>query len=184
VYVGGQNLDTHVDYQNNLALDKNNVPYVIFPDGLYSGKATVMEYTGSSWTITGNAGFSIGEIWYPNLAVDAYGNVYAEYYDAADSLKLSVMKFATATSVNSVNANNNVSVFPNPAREKLTVISDKLNEGKLEIFNVLGECVFIENNLRTTNYELNTSNLPAGIYIYEVSGDRMTNSSRGKFVKN
>lgn len=104
-YVGGQNLNNDGDYLNNIVIGINNTPYVIFPDGSYNYRATVVNYNGS-WTTVGSQGFSGGaEVQFPNIAADAWGNIYAEYYDSGDSDKVSVMKFGNFGPPNNVTAN-------------------------------------------------------------------------------
>ncbi|MEP7167901.1 MAG: T9SS type A sorting domain-containing protein [Bacteroidota bacterium] len=184
VYVGGQNLNTNVDYQNNIAIDGNNIPYVIFPDGAYSGKATVMNYNGSSWVTTGNAGFSTGEIWYPNIVTDALNNIFVEYYDAADSNKVSVMKFGNTNSVNEVNVNNTLLLYPNPSNSEVTIhfqnTSLPSQNSQLLFTDVFGKEIYkqVINQSETT---IDVSNWSEGIYFYEIKG---TNEiARGRFVK-
>lgn len=42
----------------SLALDGNNVPYVIFSDSNNNAKATVMKFDGTNWVVVGTAGFT------------------------------------------------------------------------------------------------------------------------------
>jgi hypothetical protein len=167
-YVGGQNLNTNVDYQNNLALDGNNIPYVIFPDGALSSKATVMYYNGASWLNAGNTGFSAGAISYPNIATDLLNNVYVEYYDAANML--SVMELDVSTAVKEISdATNNLSVYPNPSNGNVIISFGKtISNAKIKLINAMGQTVSEKQNQSGNQFALDISNYASGIYYVEV----------------
>lgn len=44
--------------QMDIAIDNNNVPYVVYSDGANAGKATVQKFNGTAWEVVGTAGFS------------------------------------------------------------------------------------------------------------------------------
>jgi hypothetical protein len=181
-YVGGPNLNNDVDYLNNIALDGSNNPYVVFPDGNYSYKASVMEYNGSAWVYTGLPGFSLGEINFPNIAIDAMNNIYVEYYDSGDSNKVSVMKFASTTSVENINVNNKIVVYPNPASNTITFHESTVsNNRELIISDISGREVYYQSNINnSTQITINTSSWKNGIYFYELKGNN--ENLRGKLV--
>ncbi len=60
--------------------------------------------------------------------------------------------------------NNNISVFPNPVKSSITVMTDTGSLGDLELFNITGEIVFITYSGSNT-IKLNIEDLPKGIYI-------------------
>lgn len=43
-----------------IAIDISNVPYIVYADGQYDGKANVKKRNGSVWGVVGTAGFSDG----------------------------------------------------------------------------------------------------------------------------
>jgi hypothetical protein len=57
----------------SLALDSNGDPYVAFSDLSMSGKATVMKWNGSAWSIVGTAGITAMEALYIDIAVHTPG---------------------------------------------------------------------------------------------------------------
>lgn len=64
-----------------------------------------------------------------------------------------------------------VSVFPNPFAEQATLnIKDvQLSNGKIELFDVLGNKVRSMENLSGNNFIISREGLPAGIYFYTVT---------------
>ncbi|MEI6489222.1 MAG: T9SS type A sorting domain-containing protein [Bacteroidota bacterium] len=76
---------------------------------------------------------------------------------------------------------NNVSVYPNPASNTITIESTKCKVQSIKIYNVLGEQV---NSLKLTGnskIEIDVSNLTQGVYFVEVETEK--GIVRKKFVK-
>jgi hypothetical protein len=163
-----------VDFQNNIALDGDDMPYVIFPDGADSGKASVMKYDGS-WVYAGNTGFSAGQIWYPNIATDANNNVYVEYYDEGDSLKMTVKKYEVTTTVREVSTDEDILIWPNPANELVTVHAKPLsgNSGII-VMNSLGQEIYCRAFIQNETI-IDVSDWSAGIYFIMLNdGERQS----------
>jgi len=174
-YVGGQNLNTNVDYQNNFALDGNNMPYVVFPDGAYNWRASVMKFDGASWVYAGNTGFSSsGQIWFPNILTDTLNNVYVEYYDETDSNKISVLKLEIENSIADRKEEEMISMFPNPANDKISFsIPDESEVYELHIKNTIGQIVYTQPS-KENKIVADISSLVAGIYFYEIRSLKST----------
>jgi len=66
------------------------------------------------------------------------------------------------------NANNsNVSLFPNPATDLVTFLSEGTNITEVQIFDLTGKMVY--NNLPTSDrLDVNTSEFASGTYIVKV----------------
>ena len=63
--------------------------------------------------------------------------------------------------------NSNIKLFPNPARERITVQCDDCNLTSLHITNLMGQS-FLERNISNTNdldISLSVQSLPTGIYL-------------------
>ncbi|MFM2225886.1 MAG: Secretion system C-terminal sorting domain, partial [Bacteroidota bacterium] len=78
-------------------------------------------------------------------------------------------------------------VYPNPCAEKLLVMSDKSRTfgivNTIEVTNLLGQQQNVRvEKLTTENCQLNTANLPSGIYFIKAT-DTKGNVKNGKFVK-
>ncbi|MEI7595526.1 MAG: T9SS type A sorting domain-containing protein [Bacteroidota bacterium] len=79
----------------------------------------------------------------------------------------------TTVSVNNINANKEVVVYPNPANNMLNIVNAG-NDAKITIMNSLGQVVF--NTIATGNTTINTENLSEGVYFVKV------NSSVSKII--
>lgn len=77
-----------------LALDKNDVPYVVFVDNApkLNNRLTVMKYNGGKWGLVGTSGFSNDTAWYPNIIFDNYNVPYVSYREQTSG-KATVVKF-------------------------------------------------------------------------------------------
>ena len=74
-----------------------------------------------------------------------------------------------------------LNVFPNPAKQTLTVSLDGMNDkAEIKVYNIMGNLVMrhVTNNRNT---QLNVSKLPAGVYMVSASDGITTSNS--KFVK-
>jgi hypothetical protein len=76
-----------------IALDGNDVPYIVYRDGNNAGKATVMKYDGSNWMVVGTPGISAGIADESKIAIDSSGAPYVYYKETSNSNKLVVKKF-------------------------------------------------------------------------------------------
>jgi len=89
------------------------------------------------------------------------------------------------TSVEEIQNNNKVSVFPNPVIDRATVTINipvsKSNELTFKVFDILGHQVMEMNNITSQSFDLNRGTLTGGVYFYEMTqnGDVLKN---GKIV--
>ncbi len=103
-----------------------------------------------------------------------------------------VFKFDTNTpstaSVQNIRANiGSVTVYPNPSNGAFTlrVESEKLKveSGSIEIYNVLGEQVYSNHQIiKSSNYQIDLSSQPGGVYLYKVIGDNGNLVGEGKLI--
>jgi hypothetical protein len=71
--VGSPEFSNGAASQYEIAIDGNNIPYVIYLDGSNSNKATVQKFTNGAWQVVGTAGFT-NTAEDPDIAID-YNNV-------------------------------------------------------------------------------------------------------------
>ncbi len=77
----------------------------------------------------------------------------------------------TAIPLNENNEQNIFEIFPNPANEKLNlkIQSPKSNlVYTIELRNLYGQLVKEENNIQSSHYTLNVTDLKAGVYFYVI----------------
>jgi hypothetical protein len=67
-----------------------------------------------------------------------------------------------------------VNVYPNPATDFLTIRALGENDRirSIEVIDVIGKRVRIENNILESSYSLNRESLPAGMYFIRVRTDK------------
>ena len=78
-----------------MAFNPSGIPYVAYQDTPNSKKVTVRKLNGKIWETVGSAGFSDGEAYYVDLAIDQSGTPYVTYtdYGVIGGGKATVMKF-------------------------------------------------------------------------------------------
>ena len=93
-----------------------------------------------------------------------------------DTLSLQV---GNNTTVEEIDFNKILKVYPNPAKEQLTVVGlDELNISKIEIFDISGKVLKTLNVYQTSKeFKINISDLNEGIYFIKLG------NYVGKFVK-
>jgi hypothetical protein len=63
-------------------------------------------------------------------------------------------------------SNNDLEIFPNPAKESITLKSS-IQMKEVRVFDIVGREVE-RTNINSSNYQLNTSNIKSGVYFVEV----------------
>jgi hypothetical protein len=84
----------------SLAVDKNGTPYVAYSDTANGGKASVMQFNGTSWVLVGPAGFSAGVPYEMSLALDKNNIPYLAYSECLDDPKLCLNTEASVMKLN------------------------------------------------------------------------------------
>jgi hypothetical protein len=73
-----------------------------------------------------------------------------------------------------------LNVFPNPVKHRL-FIEGKTNIQNIRIYNLLGELVYSESEIHTSNKQINVETLKSGIYILQIESE--SGFFQYKFVK-
>lgn len=92
-------------------------------------------------------------------------------------------KNVTDVHKNTIQNNLAVFIYPNPAKENVNIIINKLeiSHANAEFFNVLGHKVLSE-NLNSQSTVIDLSQLPAGVYYFTINYDNQI-IHRGKVIK-
>ncbi len=98
VNVGAPRFDTANVAYLSLAIS-GGVPYVAFPDGYDTQKATVMKFVDTSWVPVGSRGFSAQGVGMVSLAMNN-DTPYVAFTDNANSRKATVMKYNGSSWIN------------------------------------------------------------------------------------
>lgn len=89
---------------------------------------------------------------------------------AKASSNITITKVAKNTSVNELNYNNKMTIFPNPASSSITVSMDRTvaNISEINIFDITGKLMMNVNGVNASERNIELSNLNKGIYIVNV----------------
>ena len=83
------------------------------------------------------------------------------------------------TNVDELTGLNELSVYPNPAQSELYIQSDGLQNGELDLINLLGASVSITVNLLDIDRaKIDVSHLPVGIYILRLSSRNTSRTTK------
>ncbi len=101
-YGAGYNFTENGTKETNLAINNENIPYVVYWEDANGDKASVMKYDriydgmGGSWlewTNVGSARFSAGAVKYTSIALNSANIPYVAYKDYANGGKATVMQY-------------------------------------------------------------------------------------------
>ena len=134
-----------------------------------SGGVFISTDNGSNWTALGLTSDNI-----TSLAI-------GEDFIFAGTLNSGVWKypFNNIIGIKENKINNNVYIYPNPAKENLTIETNSNTEQRLEIINLMGQTVYT--NIFNKKATINTSAFQSGVYIIKLYTDKETVVR--KFVK-
>jgi len=118
------------------------------------------------------------------------GGHFSDYIKFDDEVKLSDIQhgFIAMSSKNSLGFSNvfsktnfSLNIYPNPLSLKTTIkfTNPSLSIYKLAIYNISGEKVYQQDNIKTDKIKFKKGNLTQGVYIVELKGEKVY---RGKMV--
>ncbi len=178
-------LNKTANYAYLLGLDSGSTPFKI-------SLTTVDLTTGHVFHPGGTFTMPSNEYLYPTMAympsngkilLEGVSSTTGDYFHATD--KTYIITPTAPTSVNSIaEGKNSVTCYPNPAIGTITFSSGAFanSDVKLKIFDMAGRILMSpEYSNVNANFTLTISDLPSGLYIYELSNNGIT--VRNKFVK-
>jgi len=113
---------------------------------------TIYSKHTSAFTVPTTGTYYVG--WY------AYSNAN-EWFIAVDDIKIDI-----ANGIENNTTNNEINLYPNPAKDQLNIRS-YVNIENIKVFNAIGQ-VIVNLNINTQSHVLNTSNLNYGIYYIQL----------------
>ncbi|WP_248724111.1 DM13 domain-containing protein [Seonamhaeicola sp. ML3] len=81
-------------------------------------------------------------------------------------------------SINDIELEALVKVYPNPASDKITIDNSTQLPVSVSIFSILGKEILKTENFSISNKKINLSSLKAGVYLLRVTSDNKTYTSR------
>jgi hypothetical protein len=88
---------------------------------------------------------------------------------AQDVFNINLTRIDTGTSLNEITTNS-ISLYPNPAKENVTISMDKIqaNISEINLFDITGKVLVSKSNVNAHEFVLNTENLTKGIYLVNI----------------
>jgi hypothetical protein len=132
-----------------------------------------------------------------SIAVDASGNLYVAGLFRSPTLTFGsytltnagagttsdmfLAKLGNSAGINESRNSSNISVFPNPATDIITIeITGIFKASYLSIMNIEGQQV-ITRQIKEPQTQLDISNLPSGVYFVKLTNDKTVKV--GKMIK-
>jgi hypothetical protein len=167
--VGSGSASSGMSRMPSIAISPDGIPYVAFTDIDNGSKVTVVRYSNAHWEVVGTVGFSLGRGWHVSLTMDDNGVPYVVYWDDTLGDKAVVMKYITPSDVQNISYEIHFSLFPNPATDQINVSTDEFLPGStITVTDLTGRKVS-EVQLETLSSEVDTRNLPTGIYFLKLA---------------
>lgn len=169
VYFTGNNIgnttNNFLEFHDNNFLDPNS-QYELYND-IPSGSPSVKAFN-NYWGSTSTQ--HIDSVIYDFFDNSAKSVVYySPFLSSQVVVDTSCIPVITGI-MNKIGTETNFTVFPNPASIYLSVVCDNvINEGSIEIYNVLGCIVLIENFTNASFKEISIQNIPNGIYFIRLN---------------
>ncbi len=93
----------------------------------------------------------------------------------------SIARWCEPLSTQEANSSQNISIYPNPAKDFISITGLQNKKATLKIFDVIGNEIITE-EINALQIKINVSTLQKGIYLYSVT-DNNGNFKAGKFLK-
>ena len=111
-------------------------------------------------------------VWYRFLYY-SYSGVH-HYADVGKTFGFSMRCLKDiATEINDINYHNNFLIYPNPATDRVYIDCAVRQNMKVQVYNVIGECV-LQRELSSSTNDIDISSLSKGIYVIKLTGANWT----------
>jgi hypothetical protein len=159
VFILNQEITTEAGLENGAA-DARVDAYMTITNDFNATKSSDTENTFTTTTFSFTASASIAVIYVrASAAIDSSNEVFYDNIELYDTASLSTKDILASK----------VKLFPNPAKDYITVLTNNVQISSIEMYSVLGEKVISQNTL--TNNRLNVSGLSNGIYFMKINAD-------------
>ncbi|MBS1587011.1 MAG: T9SS type A sorting domain-containing protein [Bacteroidetes bacterium] len=172
----------------SIVLDQQNDIYIAD-----AGNSRIRKISSSNGLISTTAGTGVhgfsgdngpadsAEIYLPEgLTLDRCDNLYISEVQNKRVRKVTFHPNCFPESVNEVRTGNDIVIYPNPAKEQLTITGTSLMA--IAVMNAIGQVLIAQKNYNSNKAIVNVSSLAAGVYFIRVS-DKNGNVVTKRFVK-
>jgi len=172
VYLSSNNGNSWVPVNTGFPDSANIKAFAISGTNIFAGTYGAGIYwssnNGNSWTAV-NTGLTD---FYVNALVIIGDTIFA----GTDSSGVWKRSINNITGIDETNNNeNNIAVYPNPAKDKLTIKS--LQKSTIEILNIQGQ-IILQQQIQQGKIDINISGLAKGVYILRLSSNDKTEVTR------
>jgi len=185
--------------------DKNSCSTIVY-DTVQNNSFSIVLYASTTSIAPGdsaylealdNSSFSGAWQWFPSGSVSQPDSFYTFVHPTATTVYTvtntticgditdTITIFVINTGVPKISAiSNNVTVYPNPNSGKFTMQSSVVGgQLSVEIYNILGEAIYSNYQItKISNYQIDLSSQPSGIYLYRVVEENGSLIGEGKIV--
>lgn len=157
----------------------NSSGFLALPGGYRSNDGSYDGVSSHGFWWTTNA-YNTTYSWYRHLTeVSSKIDVY--YTFKVDGFSVRCLKDPITTAINEKSIDNQIHIYPNPAIDRLYVDCFDRKNLKIQVYNIIGDCV-IHSILTNGTNEIDISSLTTGIYIIRLTGADGT--IQQKLIKN
>lgn len=116
------------------------------------------------------------------MTVGAYYNLVCYYEN--DKLIYHNSQFdtcfpdSTTVSISMFDDKKKIEIFPNPAKNKITIYSQSGKISEVKIYDLTGTCLYQNLNINSNRIDLKTDNFSKGMYILKVKDEQDENSHK------
>ncbi len=120
---------------------------------------------------------------YPNARyrVEVTWNISCNPTRTVTTTHSNIIHLGTSVSVSELEQNNAVSISPNPTSDEFRIKHSFLKITRVNIYNVMGEEVLMQEGIASNELEMDVTNLKTGMYFAEVTTEQ--GSIRKKVIK-
>lgn len=166
----------HWDYPNTYATNSSGFTALPgcrrYADGTFETSCTfesLIGYTGYWWTtLYYYAPYSMMRALYADN-----NKIYHGGSTIREGLSIRCVRDSLSNQINENSIEKHLQIYPNPATERVYIDINESQNLKIQVYNIIGDCV-IQSNLNNGTNEIEIISLTKGIYIIKVTGTNWT----------
>lgn len=122
-----------------------------------------------------------------NMSYPTKGNTVSHTYSftCSNNLKSAIANDVDSNVDSEFNKNRDIKVYPNPSNGFVYISSTELDDEiiKIELYNNIGALVYVNEDIETSEFELNLSDYNSGLYFMKVLMNNNINYSKKIILK-